>query len=200
MSAINTSLQKIFIFEDIKFRIGMCGTENLFSAKGIVILCAEFIEKIQRRVADKSEIKDIMLFAIIHEVSHILLEQWKYPFFNNEEVVDELSTVLLKMTNNTKAILTTAEFFKAAEAEKEFQKKKTINDRHPLSVQRARNLLVWNKDSSLINRWQPILVPNIKTEFLEQLIKRQTGWFDKAVMKDMLELRKAGTDDPLVAQ
>lgn len=189
MSKINVSLQKVFIFDDISFHILKCGKQNLFSTNNRVILCTEFVKKIQERLSLKSQIKDVMLFAIIHEISHILLQQWQYPFFNNEDVVDELATVLLKMTNNSNAIQVTAEFFKKSEIEKEFQKKKIINDRHPLSVQRARNLLVWDADTSLIKRWQPILLPRIETSFLQYLLKSQSRWFDKAEIKQVLSTR-----------
>jgi len=189
VSKINASLQGVFIFDDISFHILKCGKGNLFSTNNRVILCAEFVKKIQERVGSKSQIKEVLLFAIIHEVSHILLQQWKYPFFNNEDVVDEMTSVLLKMTNNSKAIKTTAEFFQKAELDKEFQKKKIINDRHPLSIQRARNLLGWETDASLIRRWQPILLPRIETNFLQRLFKSQSEWFGKADIKQELKMR-----------
>ena len=43
------------------------------------------------------------------------------------------------------------------------------SDRHPLSIQRARNIMHWLKDPELIKRWQIIFVPHMQTAVLEKL-------------------------------
>jgi hypothetical protein len=64
------------------------------------------------------------------------------------------------------------------------------DDRHPLSVQRARNILRWLQDPQLVHRWQKIFVPHMQTAMLKQLERQPTAWTDSALIAQELATRR----------
>jgi len=75
-----------------------------------VILCAELGRKL-RDLGGKTKAQDAMMFAMTHEVGHILLRHWGYPFYDNEEVADEFATALLVLFGHGERARTAAELF-----------------------------------------------------------------------------------------
>jgi hypothetical protein len=82
-----------------------------------------------------------------------------------------------------------AEYFAALPMSKEFRQKLRKDDRHPLSVQRARNILRWIGDPELVRRWQPVLVPHMQTAFLKRLQRKPTAWAAPALVERELAAR-----------
>ncbi len=189
LARLSDTLGKAFIFDSLTIRAAKCGTANAFSgAKGVVI-CAEYAQKLLDTLDNKKKAADALMFILLHEVGHVLMRQWDYPFYNNEEVADEFATVLMVMFGQEDRARAQAEYFAALPTSTELEHKLAKDDRHPLSVQRARNILRWVDDPQLVRKWQPVLVPHMQTAFLKRLQQRPTAWTSQALVKQELATR-----------
>lgn len=186
LETIEDNLRKSFVFDDIKFKIAQCGTANAFNiGDDTVVLCLEIGARLMQ-LSDERKARDILIFALIHEVGHVLLNQWGYPFYNNEELVDEFTTALLVMFNQGEKARAPAEYFSQLSPDEELKLKRAQFDRHPLSIQRGRNIIKWLEDPELVLRWQKIFVPHMQTNVLEALSRTPKPWTDKALVKQEL--------------
>lgn len=172
LQKISMEIQKVFIAEDIQYRLISCNVNNSFARDSTVLLCREHLEELQENAASKKIAEHLFLFTLMHETSHVLLTQWQYPFNSNEDVVDEFAVVLTKLMKKDAAIESQAHYFEQQPTQSEYEHILQNNDRHTLSIQRARNLRNWAKDEALLARWMPLLIPHIQTATLEGL--RQT--------------------------
>ena len=187
---LKTKLRQAFVFEELQIDVAACGRANSFSGPRRVLICAEHIRKLQKQLGVTNKIRDALLFTILHEVGHVLLRQWSYPFYANEEVADELATMLMVMFNEKKAARTQADYFAAIPPDPEAEKKKKIDDRHPLSVQRARNILRWLNDPNFVAKWQTVLVPHMQTQMLESLLRQPRPWTSIPLVEKEIATRK----------
>lgn len=168
LSKINEELAKIFIFEPFPITVNKCGSENAYSSKERVVLCQEYIARVQKSLEDKEKTSQVLLFVIFHEVGHVLLHQWDYPFYDNEGIADEFATVLLVMVGEKKQLKATAEYFASKNTATELLAKAFQDDRHPLSIQRARNIIKWVNDRERLERWQTVFIPHMQTNVLKR--------------------------------
>jgi hypothetical protein len=187
------NLRQFFVFDDMQIKIAKCGTSNVFNSGDTVILCTEIAEKL-RKAVDTDQARDALVFMLLHETGHVLLQQWGYPFYANEELVDEFTTALLVMFQQGERARSQAELFKNFSPDQELALKRDRDDRHPLSVQRARNILGWVEDPELVRRWQKIFVPHMQTAVLEKLRQHPKDWADLALVDKELKLRRPADD------
>jgi putative metallopeptidase DUF4344 len=190
LSEIERQLTRLFIFEPFPIRVQRCGIPQAFSGPSGIILCQEFGKKLLTTLGDKTKASDTLLFTLFHELGHMLLQQWQYPFFANEEVADEFATALLVMLGQQERVRVATEFLAANPSMAEALAKVYRDDRHPLSVQRARNILRWLRDPQLVHKWQKIFVPHMHTVMLKQLERQPTAWTDPALVAQELATRR----------
>jgi hypothetical protein len=188
LSKINEELSKIFIFKPFPITVNTCGKENAYSSVDSIILCREYIAKVQKALNDKEKTSQVLLFVVFHEVGHVLLHQWNYPFYDNESIADEFATVLLTMVGETKQLRATAEYFAANTTGAELLDKAFQNDRHPLSIQRARNIVSWVNDLERLKRWQTVFIPHLQTKVLKRW--QQEGKIDSVLPEIEQELER----------
>jgi len=166
LQKLSKQLQKLFIADDIRYLVATCNSQNAYASASTVVLCKEQIA-LYRDYSSSPEIRQhLTLFTLLHETAHALLTQWQYPFNSNEDVVDEFAVLLTQMMNQTAAAESAAIYFESQPSAEEFQHKLKHDDRHSLSIQRARNLRKWAQDKSLMARWMPVLIPHITSERL----------------------------------
>ena len=183
-------LNKIFVFESFPIRAKQCGVAKAFAGPSGIVLCREYAQHLYAKLGDKRKASNALLFTIFHEVGHILLKQWNFPFFDNEEVVDEFATAVMVMVGQKERVRAKAEYFTANPSVAEAIAKMFRDDRHPLSVQRARNILRWLDDSKLVRKWQKVFVPHMQTAILERLRQKPTSWTDLERVKNELAIRR----------
>lgn len=183
------NLRRYFMFDDLTFRLARCGTANAYSNADTIVICAEIGPKLREVMGDDAKALDALHFAMIHEVGHVLLQQWGYPFHDNEEVADEFATALLLLFEQGERARSQAEYFSRIPAAKEFALKRSRDDRHPLSQQRARNILGWLGDPTLLKRWQKIFIPHLQTEVLAAMTRSDKPWIDRELVAQELALR-----------
>ena len=190
LSEVERQLTRLFIFEPFPIRVRRCGIPQAFSGPSGIVLCQELGKKLLTTLGDKTKANDTLLFTLFHELGHTLLKQWHYPFFANEEVADEFATALLIMVGQQARVRAATEFLAANPSTAEALAKVFRDDRHPLSVQRARNILRWLQDPQLVHKWQKIFVPHMQTAMLKQLERQPTTWTDATLVAQELATRR----------
>jgi hypothetical protein len=116
----------------------------------------------------------------------VLLSKWNHPLSTNEEVADEFATVLMVMLNQKERVMTIAEYFIKNPSTSETLLNLFGGERHPLSVQRAKNVLSWSRDPQLVYKWQKVLVPHMQTTLLKRLQQHPTPWTDLSLVEKEL--------------
>lgn len=189
LDKFEANLRQLLVFDDLEFRVGPCGQANAFTIDDVIVVCLELGTMILERVDDREQALNVVLFVMMHEIGHTLLRQWNFPSYDNEEVADELATVLLRMYGQGARVESAAGFFETFDPIAEMKNKRDRDSRHPLSEQRARNLQRWAKDPELVTRWQPFLVRHMQTAALRLLARNPKSWTDMAAVEQELAQR-----------
>ncbi|MEN8191052.1 MAG: DUF4344 domain-containing metallopeptidase, partial [Thermodesulfobacteriota bacterium] len=183
-------LKKIFVFEPFPIKAVVCSQEGAFSGPDGIILCSNFIKQVYDTVNSKEKSNDIITFALFHEVAHQLLQQWGYPFYDNEEIADEFASILLIVIGQKERLSSTAEFFLSSPSAGKLVAKIFQDDRHPLSVQRSRNILRCIKNPDKVKRWLHFFVPHLQVPMLRKIRDSQTSDVNRELFEEELEDRK----------
>ncbi len=179
----NGLLRRMFEFDDINVTVRLCGMENAFSNPNIT-MCRELIDRNEKRGIPAANI-----FVFFHEAAHTLLKLWGYPTWDNEDVADEMATVLSLLIKKEALALQAAQWWANSGSQQEALSKMVIDDRHTISPQRARNIVNWlNRRDELLQRWQKIWVPHMTHEALVALRDSADAWVDKRLVLATLDI------------
>lgn len=190
LGSFQEKLGQLLEFEPFAIRVAACGRPQAFADASGVVLCREYVEKLDAALGDREQARDALLFTLFHEIGHVLLRQWRYPTHANEETADEFAAALLVMLGQPERLEAQARLFEANASLLEAVVRSLADDRHPLSAQRARNLRRWSGDADLVRRWQPVFVPHLKTAVLERLRREPTPWMDRELVERELAARQ----------
>jgi hypothetical protein len=190
LDIIGTELNKLFVFDTFEIRAEMCGRNTAFSSEEGIVLCMEFVKKIQASMGSEKKTTNVLLFVIFHEIGHNLLLQWGYPFHDNEEIADEFATMLMIMLGQTERLNAITEYFVSNPSASEVMALALKDKGHQLSIQRARNLIRWMKEPDRFRRWQTVIVPHMQTAVLKKLDEKPPAWADKDLIRKELLIRK----------
>ena len=184
-------LSKSFKFKPFNIFIRYCGIVNAYSNPDIH-MCRELQDDLQARGVAKA-----WLFVLFHELGHTLVRLWGIPGHGSEDLADEFATYILVLTGQHDIAKSAAVWFINSSSRREALNKMAHYDRHTLSIQRARNILVWLKQKDdLIQRWNKVMISNMTKygllDILENPDKNKT--FDAALAKK--ELRSRGIAIP----
>ena len=158
------ALKKAFIFPDFDIHVQSCGQVNAFSNPNIT-MCTELFDDMQRKGIPAAE-----LFVFYHEVGHSLLNLWRYPGHDNEDIADEFATAILMMTDQQDVVLQAAQWWANNDSRAEAGARLFVDDRHSISIQRARNMLNWlNREDEVLSRWMGFMIPNMTDAVLEDV-------------------------------
>ena len=188
------ALHKIFIFEPIDIQARNCNIPNAYSTRdGNIILCIEYVEKLQQEIGDSANTRDVLVFALFHEVGHTLLRQWNTPFYEDEEVADQFAVATLLMLNQQSRIEAVVDLFSSRSRLTESLARALNESRYPLSGDRANNISRWIGDPDFLNRWQTVLIPHMQTPYMKKLLTEDVAWIDAEAMQNELDERKRQT-------
>ena len=190
MKIIELQLAQMFIFDPFPIGIKQCGKPRAFVETSGVVMCTEYVYHLYDILKSRENTTNIFWFSIFHEISRVLLSRWGNPFSGNVEAVDELATVLMLMGKQRERVIAAAEYTIKNPVTTRTLMKLFPDDNHPLSVKRAKNVLIWAKDPNLPARWQPFLVPHMQTELLKTLKAQPTSWTDLSLVKKELASRE----------
>jgi hypothetical protein len=182
-------LHRIFVFDPFPIGVEKCGVPKAFAETSGIVLCAEYIYHLYDTINDKEKTKDALSFSLFHEVGHILLATWNYPFSASIEVADEFATALMVMLNQKERAAGAAGYIVENPSVGNAMIKLFQNERHPLSLDRARSVQRWVEDPQLARRWQKVLVPHMQTALLKRLLRQPTVWTDLPLVEKELKAR-----------
>lgn len=176
MNAISYSLAKLFEFEGISIQPAQCGFANLLATNGTVYLCIEYVQALRDSSADAQQAKALLLFGLLHEISHLLLQQWDLPFYGNEELADQFATVLAGIMGRGDAATAQADYF-AMQGSEQFSDARSSLASHPRAASRATNIRRWSQaGDEHVKAWMPFLIPHMTSDFLRQLLPKPPTW------------------------
>ncbi|MGH7164153.1 MAG: DUF4344 domain-containing metallopeptidase [Nitrospiraceae bacterium] len=184
------NLNQVFVFNPVPLRIKECGAPKAFTTSSAIVLCREYTSMLRETLGDRTKAADAILFTLFHEFGHVLLAQWKYPAYDNEEVADEFATAAMVLLGQKDRVRAKAEYFAAKPSSAEAIAKAFQDDRHPLSAQRARNILRWADDPSLVRKWQTLFVPHLQTPALQQFLQQSAPLMERGLMAQELASRR----------
>jgi hypothetical protein len=189
MKLVELQLAQGFIFDPFPIGIKPCGVPRAFAETPGAMLCTEYVYHLYDALKDKENARDFLFFSIYHEVSQELLRTWNHPEAMKIETSDEFAVVLMLMLNQKSRVLGAADFSAKNPSTFNTMTKLFQDDRHPLSAQRAKNVLKWTKDSDLLKKWQAFLVPHMQTALLKKLKQKPTSWTDLSLVEKELASR-----------
>jgi hypothetical protein len=185
VNAMYQGLKTFFVFDDFQISVRHCGTENAFSNPNIT-LCTELVEALHDQNLDEA-----VSFVFFHELGHSMMRLWGLPTWDNEDVADEFATVFLIMGKQEGMALKAAQWWSSRTTEEEALAKLWIDDRHTVSPQRARNIIRWlNSDNDLVRRWMKVMVPNMQTQALHEMLADAYPQIDKDLVRGELGKRE----------
>ena len=186
-----TSLQKNLIFPDFNIRVEPCGQVNAYSesfGSGDIHYCTETISNLAH-----SNNQGAFAAIFYHEVGHSLLGLWGIPGNNNEETADEFATYILMSGGPTGYALLerSLEFWQSRDSVAEAQNMLVNGDRHPLSIQRIRNIKEnMQRGESFIRRWNQLIYQHATDDALNKIALRPSYGDDATLAKNTLKQRQ----------
>jgi Putative metallopeptidase len=148
-------MNSIFQMPDMKLIVQPCGFENAYSTPNVIV-CTELINHLWVIKADGA--LDAIIF---HEFAHSLLKIWNLPGWDNEDLADEFSAMLI--SSNPDMAKDFIKWFDSHNSKEQAINQLLIGDKHTISVQRARNIKkVLSNPEPVINRWVTLLASHMK--------------------------------------
>ena len=182
-------LHRIFIFNPFPVGVERCDTSKAFADRLGIILCAGYVQQLYNHIRDRQKAQNALGFSIFYELGRILLVQWNHPAAARKATADEFATVLMIMLKQAEKLSANAENFARNPLISETLRQVLKDDRHPLTVQRAKRISAWLKDPRIVLKWQKFLVPHMQTALLKKLQQYPTAWTDLPIVEKELALR-----------
>lgn len=132
----------------------------------------------------------VLSFSIFHELALELMEQWEIDNHRSlRHSADELAVIIMIMLKQGANPRELGRYFFAHPNVAASFRTELIDNWHPLSVERARKILVWLDNLDMVRSWQELLIPHMQTELLEWLQKDSTDWSDPTLVEKELAKR-----------
>ena len=196
LQAFSNRLARALVYKPVRIFVQQCDSKELFLRSSFSLgLCLEYAQWLSSNLADKPLATDTIIVSLFHEISHLLLTQWKQPPAEDEAMATELAVTLMKIFRLDGRLRGMAEQFSGQPALLKNLAQSFPEDAHRLSPEKLNNMLQWVNDPTLVSKWQPVLVPHFQTALLKQLLRRPEAWTDKPLIQQELRQRKAGNPD-----
>ncbi len=92
---------------------------------------------------------------VLHEVAHTLLNMWGLPGYENEELADEFAAV--RQQRDPDGLADFVQWLGQQDSTSEALEQLINGDRHPISIQRTRNIKAAAENQQLLERWERLL-------------------------------------------
>ncbi|MDP7185800.1 MAG: DUF4344 domain-containing metallopeptidase [Paracoccaceae bacterium] len=180
-------IRSTYILPKFDVFVESCGQSNAFSdiVTGDITVCSEFVYE-----AITEGKPGALIGIMLHELGHSALNLWNLPNFRNEETVDEFATYILMQSDAEQLIPDFVSFFTEKNSWSEAQRIISTGGPHPLSVQRARNILL-NQSSghAFTERWNLQIYPFMTTQALQQVAKTPGKYDNPNLARQILQAR-----------
>jgi len=184
LMGFSQQIQKNFNVQEFDIHLKPCGQQNAYSmnATGNIVICTElFFDLILK------EMPGALAGIIFHELGHSLLNLWGLPNYGNEETVDEFAIVMLYWAGRQEMAFDMMKYFAAKNSQQEAQYKLSYDSKHPLSIQRVRNIeRILRNPRDIIMRWNKLLYPQMTKAGLRELLETSPMYADKELAQHYL--------------
>ncbi|MEO5337935.1 MAG: DUF4344 domain-containing metallopeptidase [Magnetospirillum sp. WYHS-4] len=187
-SGFTDKIYSTFDVKNFDFRFEPCGMKNAMSMTngGHIIMCSELVFD----YAMKNR-KGALGGTLFHELGHSLLNLWGLPGWDNEETVDEFAVVMFHYLGNPEWGEDWIKEFEEHDSAAQAKKTLRTNVRHPLSIQRARNIRrILGNPNPIIDRWNRLLYPHMTTRELEKISAKPGKYGDADAARQQLQYRR----------
>lgn len=185
LSKATDEISKMFEVSEFDMRVEPCGSENAYSntRTGDITMCSELFVDLVR-----SGKKGALAAILNHELGHTLLNLWGLPGYDNEETVDEFALVMLYLAGNQEHTIEWMEWFEKNDPQAEARQRIYNDVRHPLSVQRIRNIRRMLRDPrSVIERWNRLLYPKMTVAGLQDVLNTSPKHADTELARRLID-------------
>lgn len=180
-------IQLAFLLPEFDITFTSCGFENAFSEyeTGNITICLEFIY-----TAMEDQIGGVVLSTFFHELGHTALNLWGLPNFANEETVDEFSTYMMMRFGFEQLLSDAVSYWVRQDSWQEAEGIIRHGGTHPISAQRARNI-VRNLQSGkdFTTRWNRLVYPNM-TDWELRRIMCEPSYYDDSRLANQILLSR----------
>jgi hypothetical protein len=171
---------------DLAFR--PCGEVNAFSqtSGGDITLCSELLFELLNQ-----KMKGALEAVLFHELAHTLLNLWGLPNFDNEETADEFALVMLFWSGRQQNAYDLIRWYSKMDSRGEARHILVSGDRHPLSVQRVRNMeRILANPKPVIDRWNRLVYSRLSESGLRQIADNPGAYHDRKLAQTNLAQRQ----------
>jgi hypothetical protein len=144
-----------YVLPEINVSVKPCGSSNASSARTVVVICSELLAELRSR-----HLVGALRSIVLHEVAHTLLNIWGLPGYENEELADEFAAVRQRRDPNGLADF--VQWLGQQDSTSEALEQLINGDRHPISIQRTRNIKAASENPQLLERWERLLSAHAK--------------------------------------
>lgn len=180
-------ISKKFDVPEFDIALKPCGMVNAYSSDkgGNITLCSElFFQLYAERLQGAVEA------VLDHELAHTLLNLWGLPNYDNEETADEFALVMLFWEGHQQSALDWIKFYGKSDPYAQARNQIQYGDRHPLSVQRIRNIeRILHDPQPVIERWNRLAYPHLSRQGLQEIIDNPGAYGDRALAHRVFESR-----------
>jgi len=192
LQAFSNRLARALVYKPVRMFVQSCEPGTLFLRSSFSLgLCIEYAQWLSSNLGDKSLATDTMIVSLFHEISHLLMTQWKQPLADDEDMATELTVTLMKIFRLDGRLRGMAEVFSRQPTLLKKLEQSFPDDAHRFTSKQMENMLQWVNDPNLVSKWQPVLVPHFHEALLKQLLRRPEAWTDKPLIQAELRHRKA---------
>lgn len=180
----SAAVSMMFEVPEFDLRVEPCGQDNAYSNSrtGDITICSEMFMGMALG-GQKGALSAIMF----HEMGHTLLNLWGLPGYDNEETVDEFAVVMLYLQGKQEYAIEWIDWFEKHDSRQQALTKLYVDDRHPLSVQRIRNIRrILQNPGPVIARWNRLLYPRMTVAGLEEVQKLAPMYADRDLAKKLI--------------
>jgi hypothetical protein len=190
LKAMEQRLNRTFVFNPISMHVAACNQPQPFQRANGLTLCFEYARELLTSFQDKTQASDALVYSMFYEMAQLFRSQWTIPPADPPGPPDEFTTVLMLMFRLDAQVRSYAQMVINQPTIPETLAGTFHDPAHPLSTERAQQVLRWATDPTLVKKWQPFLVPHMQTTMLHRLHDHPQPWSDSELIQNELAHRE----------
>jgi hypothetical protein len=191
LKVMEQQLSRTFLFNPVTIHVAACDRPQPFRRADGLTLCLEYARELLTSFQDKTQASDALVYSMFYEMAQLFRSQWTAPLPDPPGPPDEFTTVLMLMFRLDAQVRSYAQMVINQPGISETLVGTFHDPAHPLTTERAEQVLKWATDPSLVKRWQPFLVSHMQTAMLRRLHDHPQPWSDATLIQSELAQREA---------
>ncbi len=190
LARVAKELSSFFTFDSLQIRTEAGGQAAITREPGGIRINMDFSLAVIDFVQDKQKVWMMLFVVLFQELARLLLERTpNHGDGDHAEATDELGTAMMVMFGYEAHVRGQAQYVATDPHGQRLAKELAAFDRLPLTPQRAQAMLRWLDEPDLVTRWQQVLLPNMHTTILQQLLHQPQPWTTVALVEQELAKR-----------